>query len=123
MAGRPYPPARQALIHSTPEECEELAQQLCVTASAFRDRKNPRSIEVLTAFLRWRKEGTRLTVMNENIRLANELLRRQGCGRVGPARFTGALDGPLSTGWHERGVKEKTTSNTRPTRNWPAKAA
>ena len=94
-AGRPYPPAPgrpdpQYSLRSS----EELAQQLRDSFNAFRDRKNPRSISVDSILAMAKRGYSPNPVMNENIRLANELLRRpELMAALDRHGSTGALDG------------------------------
>ena len=94
-AGRPYPPApgRPDAQYSLKNR-EELAQQLRDSFNAFRDPKNPGSISVDSILAMAKRGWSPNPVMNENIRLANELLRRpELMAALDRHGSTGALDG------------------------------
>ena len=94
-AGRPYPPApgRPDPQYSLKNR-EELAQQLRDNFNAFRDPKNPGSISVDSILAMAKRGWSPNPVMNENIRLANELLRRpELMAALDLHGSTGALDG------------------------------
>ena len=94
-AGRPYPPApgrpdpQYALKNR-----EELAQQLLDNFNAFRDPKKPGYVSVDSILAMAKRGWSPNPVMNENIRLANELLRRpELMAAMDRHSSTGALDG------------------------------
>ena len=94
-ACRPYPPApgRPDAPYSLKSR-EELAQQLRDSFNAFRDPKNPGSISVDSILALAKRGWSPNPVMKENIRLANELLRRpELMAALDRHGSTGALDG------------------------------
>lgn len=95
--GKPYPiaPGRPD-PHYSLKNNEQLAQQLRDNFHAFRDPKNPGSASIDSIYAMARRGGSSDPVMNENIRLANELLRRPDLlSALDRHTSTGALDGKI----------------------------
>ncbi|MGE1156265.1 type III secretion effector protein [Pseudomonas kitaguniensis] len=89
----PALPGRPDLEYATKNN-EELAQQLLQNFNAFKDPKKPRyvSTDSIQAMANKRPSGD--AVMNQNIRLAKELLRRPDLiNAIDRGTTTGALDG------------------------------
>ena len=73
---------------------EELAQQLLDNFNAFRDPKKPGYVSVDSILAMAKRGWSPNPAMNENIRLANELLRRpELMAAMDRHSSTGALDG------------------------------
>ena len=95
---RPYPmpPCRPDPQYSLKNN-EQLAQQLSDNFNAFRDRNNPGYISVDSIHAMAKKGWSPDPVMNANIRLANELLRRpELMSALDRNTSTGALDGLIN---------------------------
>ncbi|WP_172979531.1 type III secretion effector protein [Pseudomonas kitaguniensis] len=86
-------PGRPDLEYATKNN-EELAKQLLQNFNAFRDPKNPRYVSVDSIHAMASKRPSGDAVMNQNIRLAKELLRRPDLvDAIDRDPTTGALDG------------------------------
>ena len=93
--GRPFPtPPGGVDTQYSLKNNEQLAQQLLDNFRAFRDPKNPGYVSADSIHEMANKKWTSDPVMNENIRLAREMLRRpELMNAIDRHSSTGALDG------------------------------
>ncbi len=98
VGGRPYPSPSYGIDPGYANKSrEQLAQQLLDNFDAFKDRGNAGYVSVNSIREMAKKGWSHDPVMNQNIRLAKELLRRpELVDAIDRHRSTGALDGLIN---------------------------